>query len=175
MDFELDHYIRKIPDFPKPGILFYDITSLFSSVEARDFIKQKMIELYQNRPLTKIIAVESRGFLLAPLLADALGLPLVLARKKGKLPHECFQMEYTLEYGKDVLEIQKVDLTDKDKVLIVDDLVATGGTLEAIGKLVEKEAGAKVESIFCVIGLPFLHYKNILPYEVCTLIHYHGE
>jgi adenine phosphoribosyltransferase len=175
MEFNLDKHIRKTPDFPKEGILFYDITSLVASVEARNFIKKRMIELYENKPITKLIAVESRGFLFAPLLADALGLPIILARKKGKLPNECFEMEYTLEYGKSSIEIQRLDLCEKDNVLIVDDLVATGGTLEAIGKIVEKDAGAKVEGIFCVIGLPFLQYEKKLSYNISTLINYHGE
>lgn len=175
MDFELDKAIRKVPNFPKKGINFYDITSIVSNPEAFLFVETEMIRLYQSKGLDKIVAVDSRGFLFAPLLAKALNLPIVLARKKGKLPNETYQAEYQLEYGTDIIEIQKLDLATGEKVLIVDDLIATGGTLMAIRSLIEK-AGAVVSNVFCVIGLPFLNYQKKLPgIEINTLIDYHSE
>ena len=175
MDFNLDKAIRKVPNFPKAGILFYDITSVLSNLEAFGFIESRMIDLYRHKPIDKIIAIDSRGFLFAPLLAKALKIPMVLARKKGKLPNETYQAQYDLEYGKDIIEIQKLDLNKGEKVLIVDDLIATGGTITAIKSIVDK-AEANISDIFCVIGLPFLNYKQKLPgITINTLIEYHSE
>lgn len=174
--FDFDAVIRKVPDFPKKGILFYDITSLIADPPALRAVKQEMVSRYQHKGLTKVVAVESRGFLFGTLLSEALGVPLVLARKKGKLPNPTFRREYSLEYGTDTLEIQKVDLVPGDKVLLIDDLIATGGTLKAVCGLIEEEARAKVEGIFAVIGLPFLKYHDVLaPRPVTTLIDYHSE
>lgn len=175
MTFNLDNAIRKVPDFPKPGIIFYDITSVVSNIQAFNFVEAEMIRLYQSKNLDKIVAVDSRGFLFAPLLAKALNLPIVLARKKGKLPNATYQAEYELEYGSDVIEIQKLDLKSGEKVIIVDDLIATGGTLAAIRSIIEK-SGAVLSSVFCVIGLPFLNYQEKLSgIEINTLIDYKSE
>ncbi len=175
MNFDLDNVIRKVPNFPKEGILFYDITSVLSNPEALAFVESKMVEIYRSKGIQKIIAVDSRGFLFAPLLGRALNIPVVLARKKGKLPNETYQAEYQLEYGTDAIEIQKLDIITGERLLIVDDLIATGGTLSAIRKIVEN-ADAVVAGVFCVIGLPFLNYKEKLKeIEITTLIDYHGE
>jgi len=174
--FDFDKVIRKVPDFPKKGILFYDITSLIADPPAMRAVKEEMVRRYQGRGITKIVAVESRGFLFGTLLADALSLPLVLARKKGKLPNPTFSRSYALEYGQDTLEIQKVDLAAGDQVLLLDDLIATGGTLGAVSELIEQEAKAKVVGIFAVIGLPFLNYEKVIgKYNVATLINYYSE
>ena len=157
---DYDKYIRKVPDFPKKGILFYDITSLIANPEAMKIVKDEMINLYKSANITKIIAVESRGFIFAPLLGEALGLPVVLARKKGKLPGVTYAQEYELEYGTDIIEIQKDDISENDKILIVDDLIATGGTLKAIIDLVNNNTGAAVTDIFAIIGLPFLDFMR---------------
>jgi len=173
--YDYDKAIRKVPDFPKKGIVFYDITSLLTNVEAMKHLKNDMLTLYRDKSITKIIAIESRGFLLAPLLADALNLPIVLARKKGKLPNETYREEYQLEYGTDTIEIQKLDIDDKDNFLIVDDLIATGGTIRAVSSIIEKNSKATLE-VFAVIGLPFLKYENILKgLKVSTLINYDSE
>ena len=175
MNFNLDDVIRKVPNFPKKGILFYDVTSVFSNPEALAFVESKMVETYRSKKIQKIVAVDSRGFLLAPLLGRCLDIPIILARKKGKLPNETYSAEYQLEYGTDVIEIQKLDLLPNERLLIVDDLVATGGTLSAIRHIIEK-AGASVEGIFCIIGLPFLNYHQKLKgIEITTLIDYHSE
>ncbi len=175
MSFNLDSVIRKVPHFPKKGILFYDITGLLINPEAMTHVVHEMTNLYKNRNITHIVAVESRGFIFASPLSLALGLPLILARKKGKLPHKTICQDYSLEYGKETLEIQEVDLQPNMNVLIVDDLIATGGTLEATAKLLESR-GATIAGVFAVIGLPFLNYHEVLKnYKVDTLINYETE
>lgn len=172
---DLDKVIRKVPDFPKPGILFYDITSVFINPKAFQYVIDKMIETYKNEKIDGVIAIESRGFLVAAPFALKRGLPLVLARKSGKLPGDTIAHSYSLEYGEATLEVHKSDLTPGKKWLIVDDLIATGGTLEAVAKMVKKQK-AEVAGIFAIIGLPFLNYaKKISHYNPKTLIDYHGE
>ena len=171
----LDNAIRKVPDFPKPGILFYDVTSIFTDSKAFRYVLERMEEIYANSNIDGIIAIESRGFLLGSPFALKRSIPLVLARKKGKLPGETIEQSYALEYGEATLEIQKADLTPGKKWLIVDDLIATGGTLEAVAQMVEKQ-GAEIVGIFSIIGLPFLKYMDkISRYNPTTLIDYAGE
>ncbi len=172
---DLDKAIRKVPDFPKPGILFYDVTSIFTNPEAFRFVLDRMDELYKKSEIDGVIAIESRGFLLGAPFALKRGLPLVLARKKGKLPGDIVQHSYSLEYGKATLEIHKSDLTPGKKWLIVDDLIATGGTLEAVARMVEMQK-AGVAGIFSIIGLTFLDYMGkIGRYNPITLINYEKE
>ena len=173
--FDLDGAIRKVKDFPKPGILFYDITSILMKPEAFDFCIRAMLSAYRNGDLGAVAAVESRGFLFAAPFAHAQGLPIILLRKKGKLPGETYQRTFTLEYGEDTIEVHKADVQTGMRILVVDDLIATGGTLKAACELLES-AGASVAGIFSVIGLPFLNYDRALEgYEVRTLINYEGE
>ena len=172
---DLNKIIRKVPDFPKPGILFYDITSLFSDPKAFAHVIDRMLEMYKDTEIDGVIAIESRGFLVAGPFAIKRSIPLVLARKSGKLPGDTVQQAYSLEYGEETLEIHTADLTPGKKWLIIDDLIATGGTLEAVAKMVERQ-GAKVAGIFSIIGLPFLGYMDkIGKYDPKTLIEYHGE
>ncbi|HNX90470.1 MAG TPA: adenine phosphoribosyltransferase [Candidatus Omnitrophota bacterium] len=171
----LDQAIRKVHDFPKPGVLFYDITSIFTNPTAFKFVVDKMEDLYKNVAIDGVVAIESRGFLLASPFAIKRSIPLVLARKKGKLPGETIRQSYTLEYGEATLEIHKADLMHGKKWLIIDDLIATGGTLEAVAKMIESQ-GDEVVGIFSIIGLPFLNYeKKLSKYKPTTLINYHGE
>jgi adenine phosphoribosyltransferase len=171
----LDHVIRKVPDFPKPGILFYDITSIFLNPEAFKFVVDEMIRCYKDVQIDGIISVESRGFLLGACFAYNKGLPLVLARKKGKLPGKTISQSYLLEYGSATLEIHEADLIPGKRWLIIDDLIATGGTLQAVAGMIEK-VGASVAGIFSIIGLPFLNYhEKIGKYDPKTLINYHSE
>ncbi len=175
LNMDLNSAIRKVPDFPKPGILFYDVTSIFTNPEAFNFVINKMIELYKDTPIDGIIAIESRGFLVGSPFALKKSIPIVLARKKGKLPGVTIEESYTLEYGEATLEIQKADLSIGKNWLIVDDLIATGGTLKAVANMVEK-LDAKVAGIFSIIGLPFLNYaEKIGSYNPHTLINYDGE
>jgi adenine phosphoribosyltransferase len=172
---DLDKVIRKIPDFPKPGILFYDITSIFTNPEAFRYTVAEMIKRYTNDTIDGIIAIESRGFLFGACYAEKTGIPLVLARKKGKLPGKTIQQSYDLEYGNAILEIHEADLTPGKRWLIIDDLIATGGTLQAVARMIER-TGSSVAGIFAVIGLPFLNYHaTIGKYNPITLIDYQGE
>ncbi len=171
----LDDAIRKVPDFPKPGILFYDVTSIFLNPEAFKFVIDEMIRCYKDVQIDGIISIESRGFLLGACFAYNKGLPLVLARKKGKLPGKTISQSYFLEYGSAILEIHEADLVPGKRWLIIDDLIATGGTLQAVASMIEK-VGASVAGIFSIIGLPFLKFhEKIGKYNPKTLIDYHNE
>lgn len=173
--FDLDAAIRKVPDYPKPGILFYDITSVMTNPEAFSYCLDTLEARYRGSGLGSVAAVESRGFLFGAPLARTLGLPLVLVRKAGKLPGETLSREYALEYGTDTIEVHRADIQTDGPVLIVDDLIATGGTVAATADLF-KEAGATVREVCSVIGLPFLGYEQRLaPVPVFTLINYEGE
>lgn len=174
-NFDLDSSIRKVKDFPKPGILFYDITSILIDPEAFNYCIDRMVEIYKNKGITAVAAIESRGFLFASPFANRLKLPILLIRKKGKLPGETYKMSFTLEYGEDTIEIHKEDIKKGMNVLLVDDLIATGGTLAAAIKLIEK-GGAHIDSVFSVVGLPFLNYDKTLPeIKINTLINYNSE
>jgi len=173
--FNLDDAIRKVPDFPKKGILFYDITSVLTSPRAFAYCLDSMVKLYQGSGIDAVAAIESRGFLFAAPLCDRLHVPLILVRKKGKLPGKTRSKKYELEYGEAEIEIHEADIPSGGKVLIVDDLIATGGTIKAAAQILE-EAGAKPIGAFAVIGLPFLEYeKTLAGLPVRTLIEYFGE
>jgi adenine phosphoribosyltransferase len=171
---KLDKAIRKVPDFPKPGILFYDVTSIFTTPKAYRYVVREMLNLYESTPVDGVIAIESRGFLLGSCFALKRKVPLVLARKKGKLPGKTIEESYSLEYGQATLQVHEADLVP-GKWLIIDDLIATGGTLEAVAKMVVRQGG-QVAGMFGVIGLPFLKYETkIGQYNPKTLINYSGE
>lgn len=175
MSFDLDSAVKKIPNFPKDGILFYDITGILMNPQAFNHVINKMVELYKDRGFTSIACVESRGFIFGAPLAKELGLPIVLVRKAGKLPGDLYKRSYKLEYGEAIIEVQKSDINKGDKVLLIDDLLATGGTLQAAAYMFH-EAGAEVTDIFAVIGLPFLNFKEKFKgINVTTLIDYHNE
>ena len=175
LDEILDAAIRKIPNFPKPGVLFYDITGILVNPAAFSYCIERMAALYADLPIDGVAAIESRGFIFAAPYALRRRVPLILLRKKGKLPGETFRMRFTLEYGEDVLEVHKSDLQAGMKVLLVDDLIATGGTLGAAAKLLAL-GGGQVTAIFGVVGLPFLQYEKTLEgFPVTTLIQYHRE
>ena len=171
----LDSVIRKVPDFPKPGILYYDITSIFMNPQAVDFVSKKMLEGFAADKIDAVISIESRGFIMGAIFAKEKKIPLLLARKKGKLPGETIEESYDLEYGQATLEIHKTDIEANKNYLIIDDLVATGGTIEAVAKMVEK-SGSRVAGVFSIISLPFLgHAKKIGKYKTVVLQEYHGE
>ena len=174
-NYDLDGAIRKIEGFPKEGILFYDITSILSNPVAFSYCISEMVNLYKGKSIDGIVAVEARGFLFAAPVAEKLGIPLILARKKGKLPGKVIEKSFALEYGEDVIQIQKCDIKKNEKLLLIDDLVATGGTLKAAAEIIE-ETGAKVVEIFCIIGLPFLNnFEPLNKYKLTTLINYQSE
>jgi adenine phosphoribosyltransferase len=171
----IDNAIRRVKDFPKKGVLFYDITGLLVDPNAFNYCIKKMIKLYENKGIKRIAAIEARGFLFASPLAYHLGVPIILVRKKNKLPGETIKKNYSLEYGEDSIEIHKSDVVPGEKILIVDDLIATGGTISAACELLES-AGVQIEEIFAVLGLPFLNYgKTLSKYKIKTLVEYDSE
>ena len=171
----LDDYIRKIPDFPKKGVLFYDITGILAEPKAYMYCIDKMLEIYHNKNISAVAAIEARGFIFASPFAIRMGIPLILVRKKGKLPGKTFSKKYELEYATEEIEIQAQDVQEGKRILIVDDLIATGGTLKAAMELIIS-AGGIVPEIFGIVGLPFLDYQKILSgTPIKTLINYHSE
>ncbi|MDR2964164.1 MAG: adenine phosphoribosyltransferase [Treponema sp.] len=173
MSLNLDDYIRKVPDFPKKGILFYDITSILATPAAFKYCIDKMVELYKDKEIDAIAAIEARGFLFAAPFAVAMNIPIIPVRKKGKLPGVTLSKKYDLEYAQAEIEVHLADIPKGKRILLSDDLIATGGTLNAARSLLT-EGGSIVPEIFGIVGLPFLNYKNILdPTPVVTLIDYH--
>lgn len=173
----IDNAIRRVPDFPKPGILFYDITGLMLNPEAFHETINAFCDAIKSRKnkVTAIAGLEARGFIFGGAVADKLGIPFVLVRKKGKLPGEKISQEYALEYGTAEIEVHVSDVKSGDNIVLIDDLVATGGTLVAAKQLVEK-CGAKVECCLGVIGLPELNFSKALEgTDVITLIDYQGK
>ena len=171
-DLKLTDHIRDIPDFPKPGILFRDITTLLASPEAFDESIRQMAQQCTGRKIDVIAATEARGFLFGAPLAVKLNLPLVPIRKPGKLPYQTMAYTYDLEYGSDTLEIHTDAIPSGANVLVVDDLLATGGTIEACCRLVEK-AGGRVEACLFLIELSGLGgAEKISEYDVISLIKY---
>ncbi len=169
---ELKSYIRDIPDFPKPGILFRDITPLLQSPEAFSDVIERFSQHYQGGKIDVVLAIEARGFLFGAPLAQRLAKPLVPVRKQGKLPFETHSVSYSLEYGTDAVEIHKDGVVAGHRVLIVDDLLATGGTMAAACRLVEK-SGGQVEGLALVIELVELGGRGQLPgYDILALVQY---
>lgn len=167
---DLAKYIRDIPDFPKPGILFKDITPLLAAPEAFQEAVDQLAEHYRGRGIEAITAAEARGFLFAAPLALKLKLPLIPLRKPGKLPYRTHALQYDLEYGRAELHVHVDGFAKAARVLVVDDLLATGGTLSAACQLVEK-AGAKVAECAAIIELTFLKGREKLkPIEIFSLI-----
>ena len=149
---DLKKYIRSIPDYPKKGILFRDITTLIKDPGAFNFTIDKIVEISKKIKFDKIAAIESRGFVFASVVSYKLKKPLIMMRKKNKLPAEKYSVDFELEYGKATIEVHKDSIVNGDKVLIIDDLIATGGTAEAGAKLVEISAG-KVAGFIFIINL----------------------
>ena len=174
---DLKKYIRSIPDYPKKGILFRDITTLIKDKDAFKECIDLMSKILNKLNYDKIAAVESRGFIFASPLAYNMSKPYVLMRKKNKLPAETYSADFKLEYGNATLEIHKDSISPKEKIIIVDDLVATGGTSEASAKLVEK-CGGKVSGFVFVINLFDLGGKELLEkkgYKTFSLIDFPGH
>jgi len=161
MSQDLKQYIRDVPDFPKPGILFRDITPLLATPEAFGVVVKSFADRYQGRGLTHVAGIESRGFIFGAPLALDLGVGFVPVRKAGKLPAETYSRSYDLEYGQATLELHRSELGPGARVIVIDDLLATGGTAEATVALVE-EAGAEVVEVAFVIELAGLNGRDRL-------------
>ena len=174
---DLKKYIRSIPDYPKKGILFRDITTLIKNPDALNFTIDKIVEISKKIKFDKVSAIESRGFIFASAVSYLIKKPLVLLRKKNKLPAERHSVDFELEYGKATLEMHKDSINPKEKVFIIDDLIATGGTAEAAAKLIEK-SGGKVAGFIFVINLFDLGGKKLLEdkgYKTFSLIDFPGH
>ncbi len=169
---DLKRYIREVPDYPKPGINFYDITTLLKEPQGLRATVDSFGRLLQGRLIDKVIGIESRGFLFGPQLAYQFSAGFVPVRKPGKLPAETVSQPYELEYGTDELEMHRDAIGPGERVLIVDDVIATGGTAAATAKLVES-AGAEVAAFGFVVELTFLNGRDELAgYDVETLVRY---
>jgi adenine phosphoribosyltransferase len=171
----LKSHIRSIPDFPKPGILFRDITPLLGDAEAFGNAIRQMADAVRDLGIQQIAAAEARGFLFATPLALELGAGLIPVRKPGKLPYQTISHSYDLEYGTDTLEIHTDAVQPGAKVLVVDDLLATGGTVEACCKLVEKAGGTVAGCLFLVELVDLGGAEKIADYKTISLIQYEGE
>lgn len=172
---ELREHIREIPDFPRPGIGFKDITTLLADAEALDAAVVGLADAVRGDDVEMVVGAEARGFLLGPALARELGSGFILARKQGKLPHDTVQAEYALEYGTDTLEIHSDAIRSGARVLVHDDLLATGGTAKAVCQLVEQLGGDVVACVF-LAELAFLGGREQLTgYEVRSLVRYENE
>ena len=167
--------IRTIPHFPKKGIMFRDITTLLKDADAFKETIDALVERYRNQSLDLVAGIESRGFIIAGAIAYLLGKGFIPIRKPGKLPAETFRVEYELEYGKDAVEMHKDSVFKGARVLVVDDLLATGGTMKAACDLVEKAGGTVVECAF-IVDLPDLKGREKLQkYQIFTLVEFEGE
>jgi len=172
---DLRQKIRNIPDFPKKGIVFRDITPLIRDSETLKYSVETMAEHYNGKEIDAILGAEARGFIFGSAMAYEMGVGFIPVRKPGKLPFKTCQASYDLEYGKNILEMHTDAVNAGDKILIVDDLVATGGTAKAMAELVEK-MGGKVVGFCFLVELEFLSPRKVLNgYDIFSLVKYESE
>ena len=174
---DLKKFIRSIPDYPKKGILFRDITTLIKDSKAFNFSIDQIINKIKDVNFEKVVAIESRGFVFASAVAYAMNKPLILIRKKNKLPADTYSEDFELEYGKATVEIHKDSINKNENVIIIDDLIATGGTAVAAAKLIEK-SGGKIKCFVFIINLFDLGGKKLLEknsYKSLALIDFPGH
>ena len=174
---DLKEYIRSIPDYPKKGILFRDITTLIKNEKAFEETVNQIIERSKKYKVDKIAAIESRGFVFASAVSYLLKKPFIMLRKKNKLPADVHSIDFELEYGTATIEVHKDSINEKDNVLILDDLIATGGTAEAAGKLVEISKGKVAAFIFVINLFDLGGCKKLIEnkYKVENLIEFPGH
>ena len=173
----LKKYIRSVPDYPKKGILFRDITTLIKDAKAFKYTNDKIIDLAKKIEFDKVAAIESRGFVFASAVSYLLNKPLVLLRKKNKLPAERHSVDFKLEYGEATIEVHKDSINKGENILVIDDLIATGGTAEAAAKLIEQVGGIVTECAF-IVDLPDLGGSQKLAslvYKSFSLCEFEGE
>ena len=174
---DLKKHIRSIPDYPKKGILFRDITTLIKDADAFKYANDKIIETAKKIDFDKVAAIESRGFVFASTISYLLKKPFILLRKKNKLPAQVHSVDFELEYGKATIEVHKDSINNGEKILVIDDLIATGGTAEAAAKLVEL-SGGKIAGFIFVINLFDLPGEKLLKkkgYQTNSLIEFPGH
>lgn len=157
--------LREIPDFPIPGILFYDVTTLFKNAECMKEMLDTLYEIYKDKGITKVVGIESRGFIMGGALAERLGAGFIMARKPGKLPAEVIEETYAKEYGTDTIQIHKDAINENDIVLLHDDLLATGGTMAATYRLVQT-CGVKKTFINFIVELGNLNGRKAFPEDI---------
>ena len=172
---KVEDYIRSIPDFPEPGIIFRDVTSVLQDAEGLKLSIDEMTKLLDGVDFDVIAGAESRGFIFGMPIAYALGKPFVPVRKSGKLPCETVSQSYDLEYGQATIEIHKDAIKPGQKVVLVDDLIATGGTMEAAAKLVEKLGGEVVKMIFLIELAGLEGRKKLAKYDLASVVSYDGK
>ncbi len=172
---ELKKHIRQIPDFPKEGINFIDITTIIKKGPQFAQIIDLMYDYFKDKPIDAVLGIEARGFILASALAYKMGIGVIPVRKPGKLPAQTIKEEYSLEYGTDAVEMHVDALENCKNILVIDDLLATGGTVRAACSLVEK-AGGTVQGVGFMVELDFLNGREkIKDYDILSLIHYDSE
>ncbi len=172
---KLEEYVTNIPDFPEPGVIFRDVTSILQDAEGLQLAINSLQDLIKDVDFDVMVGTESRGFIFGMPLAYNLHKPFVMVRKKGKLPRETVEMSYELEYGTATIEMHKDAIRPGQKVVMVDDLIATGGTMEAAARLVES-LGGEVAKIICVMELAGLNGREKLKkYKVDSVIRYEGK
>ncbi len=174
---DLKKYIRTIPDYPKKGILFRDITTLIKNPAAFNYTNDKIIDISKTITFDKVSAIESRGFVFASTISYILKKPLILLRKKNKLPSETYSVDFELEYGKATIEVHKDSISEGEKILVVDDLIATGGTAEAAAKLIEMSGGIVAGFVFIInlFDLPGEKKLKDKGYQIKSLINFPGH
>lgn len=172
---DLNALLRTVPDFPKQGIMFKDITTILKDPSALKYCIDTMADQYRDKGITKVIGIESRGFIIGAALAYQLGAGFIPIRKPGKLPSETLRQEYQLEYGTDIIEIHKDAVIHGEKVLLHDDVLATGGTMNAACSLVNR-LGAEIVGLSFIIELAFLQPRKKLPaVNIFSLLQYNEE
>lgn len=172
---DLKNVIRSVPDFPKPGINFKDITTLLKNPEAVEQTLQSLLKFVDGKRIDNVAAIESRGFIFGAMIANKLGIGFVPIRKPNKLPAEKVAETYSLEYGTDTIEIHKDAISAGEKILLHDDLLATGGTAKAACNLIEK-LGGKIEQVSFIVELSFLNGRNLLNnFDVRSIVSYDAE
>ena len=172
---KVEDYVVSIPDFPEPGIIFRDVTSVIQDAEGLQLAINEMQKLLEGVEFDVIAGAESRGFIFGMPIAYNMKKPFVLVRKKGKLPRETVEMSYDLEYGSATIEMHKDSVKPGQKVVIVDDLIATGGTIEAAAKLVEQLGGEVVKIIFLMELAGLEGRKKLEKYDVASVVCYEGK
>jgi len=171
---DLKSKIRAVPDWPRAGVSFKDISTIIEDAAALKYVIDKLLEPYQGQKIDKVVGIDARGFLLCSAMAYSLGAGCVMIRKKGKLPAKTISQDYALEYGANTIEMHQDSIKAGERVVMVDDLLATGGTMAAAASLVKK-LGGRIIGISFIIDLVFLNGKEKLTgYPVYTLVEYHS-
>ena len=174
---KIKNSINTVPDFPKKGIMFRDITSLIKNTKVFKTVVDEIVKIAKEKKINKIVGIDSRGFIFAAPIAYKMNIPLILVRKKGKLPSISYKVKYALEYGFDILEINKDSINKTDRIMVIDDLIATGGTALATSKLISKSSSKKINFVFVIEleDLPGVAKIKKLGHTVKTLCSFKEE